>query len=159
MTGVPEKILILHDDYHAKYIGKLADGSQFFLSSAFDPAIGGKLRREFVALFIFDDDGALIEDRIDDVGTLGEAIQANVLPGNKIQSHKMIDERLKQRLAGLGDFRFDNIQIRPFEIERSGIQFGFIPLAPEEEDEDWCVEFHPGNFMAFYPPWDGEYDT
>ncbi len=96
MFGVPEKILVLHDGYHAKYIGKLADGSQFFLSSTFDPAIGGKSRREFVVLFIFYDDGTLIEDRIDDAGILGEAVQATVLPGNKIQSNEIVDERIRR---------------------------------------------------------------
>ena len=30
----------------------------------------------------------------------------------------------------------------------------------EEKGEEWAVEFHPGNVMAFYKPWDsGEYDT
>ncbi len=80
MTGVPEKLPILHDDYHAKYIGKLTGGSQFFLSSAFEPAIAGQTRREFAVLFIFDNDGALIEDRIDGMGILGEAVRATVLP-------------------------------------------------------------------------------
>jgi hypothetical protein len=59
MSAAPEKISILHDEYHARYIGRTSDGSQFF----------------------------------------------------------------------------------------------------EEDGDEWCVEFHPGNFMAFYPPWDGDYDT
>ena len=24
---------------------------------------------------------------------------------------------------------------------------------------DWCVIIEPGNYMAFYPPWEGDYDT
>jgi hypothetical protein len=35
-----------------------------------------------------------------------------------------------------------------------------FPQPPEEENEEWVVEFHPSNVMAFYKPWDsGDYDT
>src|SRR5262249_15317347 len=72
MSAAPEKISILHDDYHAKHMGRTSDGRQFFLTSAFEPAIGESPGREFVALFLFDDDGTVIEDRIDDLGTRQE---------------------------------------------------------------------------------------
>jgi hypothetical protein len=159
MPGAPEKFPILHDDYHAKYTGRLADGSQFFLSSAFDPAIGGGVRREFVVLYLFNSNGALYDDRIDELGPLWEGVRGRVPVGNKLPANDVIDRTIEQRLAELGEFTFGDIEIRPFEIERFGLRFGFIAMAPEEEGEDWCVEFHPGNFMAFYPPWDGEYDT
>ncbi len=69
MSAAPEKISILHDDYHARHIGRTSDGRQFFLTSAFEPAMGESPGREFVALFLFDNDGTLIEDRIDELGT------------------------------------------------------------------------------------------
>ncbi len=159
MNTAPEKILILHDDHHAKHIGRTSDGKQFFLSSAFEPAIGEKAGREFVVLFLFDDDGELIEDRIDDLGTRGDLRLDGRLPGNKASGSRAIDEAINHRLGELGDFNFDDIEIRPFEINRFDTKFGFIAMEPEEEGEDWCVEFHPGNLMAFYPPWDGYYDT
>ena len=37
--------------------------------------------------------------------------------------------------------------------------FGLIPRSPEGDDEGWWVEMHPGNYMAFHEPWDGDYDT
>ena len=54
------------------------------------------------------------------------------------------------------------IHFQPFEIERNGTKFGMIARAPEDasEGESWWVELEPGNYMAFYEPWDsGEYDT
>lgn len=158
MSGAPEKILILHDDYHAKHIGQTSDGRQFFLTSAFEPAMGDGLGREFVALFLFDRDGTLIEDRIDELGPRKALGLDSRPPGNKA-SGSAIDEAISRRLGELGDVTFGNIEIRPFGIKRSRTTFGFIAMEPEEEGEDWCVEFHPGNFMAFYPPWDGNYDT
>jgi hypothetical protein len=33
-------------------------------------------------------------------------------------------------------------------------------MPPEDEDDEWAVEMQPGNYMAFYEPWDsGDYDT
>jgi hypothetical protein len=108
---------------------------------------------------LFDDAGELIEDRIEDLGTRGDLGLDGRLPGNKALESRAIDEAINRRLGELGDFSFDDIKIRPFEINRFDTRFGFIAVEPEEEGEDWCVEFHPGNFMAFYPPWDGYYDT
>ena len=158
MSEAPETICILHDDYHAKHIGRTPDGRQFFLTSAFEPAMGESPGREFVALFLFDNDGALIEDRIDDLGTRQELGLDGRLPGNKATA-SVIDDAIKRRLGELGTVTFGDIEIRPFGIDRFGTTFGFLPIEPEEDGEEWCVEFHPGNFMAFYPPWDGEYDT
>ena len=160
-TSKPEKFKIAHDDCHAKYIGLTAEGRQFFLSNLFEPAYEENPGKEFVALFLFDSDGSLVEDRIDDFGTRAEMGLSPVLPGNKIESN-VIEDTLQKRLAEMGDVQFCDIEIKPFEIERFGQAFGFIPQAPEDpndEDDHWCIELHPGNFMAFYPPWDGDYDT
>jgi len=158
MSAAPEKISILHDEYHARHIGRTSDGRQFFLTSAFEPAMGESTGREFVALFLFDNDGTLIEDRIDELGTRQELGLDGWPPGNKA-SGSIIDDAIKRRLAKLGAVTFGDIEIRPFGIDRFGATFGFLPIEPEEDGHEWCVEFHPGNFMAFYPPSDGEYDT
>jgi hypothetical protein len=35
-----------------------------------------------------------------------------------------------------------------------------IVREPEDEDDVFAVELLPGNYMAFFEPWDsGEYDT
>lgn len=51
-------------------------------------------------------------------------------------------------------------RVQPFAIERLGTTFGLVPRSPEDKDDSWWVEMHPGNYMAFHEPWDsGEYDT
>jgi hypothetical protein len=65
-----------------------------------------------------------------------------------------------QRLAELGPLKFERINVQPFKVKRYGTIFGLIPEPLEDEDDDWCVEVQPGNYMAFFKPWDsGDYDT
>lgn len=66
--SAPELIRINHDDYHARHIGWTADERQFFLTNPFVPKLGGEEGREFLALYIFDAEGSLLEARIDDLG-------------------------------------------------------------------------------------------
>lgn len=153
--GVPKLIPINHDDYHAKYIGKTSDGRQFFLTDPFVPAIGDSVRREFLALYLFDAKGALLEARIEDLG----ARPVSILPGqvNPKQSQALLEEWLSK----LDKVTFCDIKVAPFRVERFGIEFGLMPCPPDEEIEEdhWWVILLPGNYMAFYPPWDGDYDT
>lgn len=144
----PDLIAIEHDDYHAKHIGCLPDGRQFFLTSPFVPAIGGSAGREFVALFLFDEHGRFLEARIDDLGTRAELDQQRA------------SSAYEQRLAELGEVDFCRIEVQPFEVERFETTFGLVPRPPEEDDDVWAVELQPGNYMAFFEPWDsGDYDT
>ena len=52
--GPPNTVTLGHDDYSARYVGRTADGRQFFLTNPFVPAIGGNSGREFLALYLFD---------------------------------------------------------------------------------------------------------
>jgi hypothetical protein len=144
----PDLIAINHDDYHARHIGRTADGQQFFLTPLFEPAIHGKAGNEFVALFLFDDRGKLVEAKIDQFGP-----RATMDEGKRRAAYEA-------RLREMGKVKFERIEVAPFSVKRFGTEFGLIPQPPEEEGEDWWVELHPGNFMAFYPPWhSGDYDT
>jgi hypothetical protein len=107
----------------------------------------GDAGNEFVALYLFDSAGVLLEATIDDFGPRGgdgaarEAVYA-------------------ERLANLGEVSFERVKVAPFCVERFGLRFGLIALPPEDEDDEWTVEMQPGNYMAFYEPWDsGDYDT
>jgi len=146
--GGPAIVTINHDDYHAKHVGRTADGRQFFLTTPFVPADGAEPGREFVALFLFDGSGRLVEAKIDDLGPRTE-----------------LDEEAAQRaydarLAELGVVTFGRIEVAPFSVGRFGTEFGLIPHEPEHEGDVWAVEMQPGNYMAFYEPWDGgDYDT
>jgi len=144
----PKLIAIEHDDYHASHIGSLPDGRQFFLTTPFVPAMGGDAGREFVALYLFDKRGRFLEARIDDMGPRA------ALDEQRARS------TFEQRLAELGPVEYGRIEVQPFEVERFGTTFGLVPRPPEEEDDEWAVEVQPGNYMAFFEPWDsGDYDT
>ncbi|MCC6939068.1 MAG: hypothetical protein IT226_12680, partial [Flavobacteriales bacterium] len=103
---------------------------------------------EFVALYLFDEMGRLIEARIDAFGpraTLDDDARRT-----------MYEKRLKE----LGPVTFERIEVAPFAVERFGTTFGLVLRPPEDEIEVWAVEVQPGNYMAFFEPWDsGEYDT
>ncbi len=144
----PDQFAIEHDDYHAKHVGWTADGKQFFLTTPFEPAIKGHEGAEFIALYTFSDGGKLIDATIDQLG-----------PRSGLDEEKA-RQLYDQRLAELGEVEFGRITIAPFVIERFGTQFGLVLREPEEEGEPWAVEAQPGNYMAFFEPWDsGEYDT
>jgi hypothetical protein len=124
--------------------------TEIFLTTPF--CIGGP---DFVALYLFDHDGDLLEARIEQLGARSDPR----LPGN-MKRHDARDQQLLARtLADLGPVSFESIAVKPFAVERNGVIFGLIVQEPEEEDEPWSVIAEPGNYMAFFPPWDGDYDT
>jgi hypothetical protein len=56
--------------------------------------------------------------------------------------------------------RFSRIEVAPFVVHRFGTEFGLVAREPDDEEDAWAVEMQPGNYMAFFEPWDsGEYDT
>jgi len=146
----PDLVAINHDDYHAEHVGRTADGRQFFLTNPFEPAsaVGASDGGEFVALYLFDAAGKLLEATIDELGP-----RATV---NEEERHRVY----QQRLNGLGNVAFERIEVAPFAVERFGTTFGLILRQPEDVDDPWAVEVMPGNYMAFFEPWDsGDYDT
>lgn len=144
----PDLLAIDPDDHHARHVGRTADGRQFFLTTPFEPPMRRRPGNEFVALFLFDRQGKLIEAKIDQFGprrTMDEA-----------KRRAAYDARLRE----LGKVTFQRIEVAPFCVKRFCTRFGLIAQRPEEEGDEWVVELHPGNFMAFYAPWDsGDYDT
>src|SRR5262249_9084739 len=150
VKGPPKSVALDHDDYTAEYVGATEDGRQFFLTTPFVPAeaVGTDTGREFLALYLFDESGALLSATIDDLG-----------PRYQMDEAARIARR-DELLASLGKVKYGRIKIAPFKVERFGVEFGLIPQAPEEEGEDWSVIVEPGNYMCFWPPWtSGEYDT
>jgi len=146
--GPPELVAIDHDDYHAEYVGWTTSGKQFFLTTPFVPGTATVPGREFIALYVFDRAGILEEATIDDLGTRDS------------MDHAARVARRDELLASLGEVKFTRVEIAPFSIQRFGVEFGLIPRPPEEEGEDWCAIFLPGDVMCFWPPWtSGVYDT
>ena len=149
MRGAPPELVAIDaDEYHARHVGHAVDGRQFFLTAPFEPAIGGKLGCEYVALYTFDAKGRLLEALIESFGPRATA------------KSEAISSGYNAMLASLGTVTCDRIEVAPFKIERFGTEFGLIVREPEEEDDIWAVEVQPGNYMAFFEPWDsGDYDT
>jgi hypothetical protein len=150
MSKPPRRIRINHDDYYASLVGKTKDGRQFFITQPFVP--GGN---DFVARYLFDKDGAFLNATIHDLGSR----DSGVPPGNALMDDERVATLQKEMLEDLGVTKFCNIKVSPFVHEWNGVSFGLVTQAPEDEDEEWNVIAEPGDYMAFYPPWDGDYDT
>jgi hypothetical protein len=144
-AGLPARVRLEPDTFHVPHVGRTRDGRQFFLTTPFVADAS-----DFLALYLFDPEGRLLDARIEDLGPRepGKPLAADV---EEARYQKLIEE------LGL---RLEPIDVAPFEVDRGGIEFGLIPQPPEPPLTDhWTVEAHPGNYLSFYPPWDGSYDT
>ncbi len=147
MDRAPERFTIVPDDYHVPYAGTAEDGRKFFLSEElFSPA-----GTAYVGLFLWKADGTFEEVRADKVsrrkglppGQAGPAGAATVLDA---------------RLAELGDYVLEPITVEPFTETVDGVTFGW--KVGQDDDGTYYINIEPGNFIAYYKPWDGlEYDT
>jgi hypothetical protein len=147
MSQAPVKIAINLDNYHARHVGRTADGRQFFLTRPFIPAQNGA-GAEFIALYIFDQDGQFLGAEIDYFGPRSQVNEA------------AYSRCFEARLQSLGAVTFERIEIAPFQVVKDSVVFGLIVSPPEDEGDEFVAEFLPGNVMAFYEPWDsGEYET
>lgn len=80
--------------------------------------------------------------------------------GNHINSElwtcekiNLAEEKLKAAVNILPNAKPGNIRVRPFEVLINGIRFGIIP-----REDGKCLEYQPYG-LAFFPPWNGIYDT
>ncbi|WP_410631253.1 hypothetical protein [Amycolatopsis sp. cmx-4-83] len=114
ITAIDFPIAIDHDSYLAEHVGRTADGRQFFMTMPFMPAAKGQ-GNEFVALFLSDRSGQLLEAGIDEFGPRAQ------LDRDRRQS------RYNARMRELGQVTFTRIEAAPFAVERFGTTFGLIP--------------------------------
>jgi len=82
----PNTFPIIHDDYHAERIGKLPDGTQFFVTTPFRPESKDIPGAEYLAVFLFESNGTFREARIDNLGSRAEMDKesAQVLLGQRM---------------------------------------------------------------------------
>jgi hypothetical protein len=119
-----------------------------FLTYPFEPASDGNPGGEFNALYLFDATGEFVSAQIESFGPRGTF------------NRESKEVAYRQLLEGLGAIAFQRIEVAPFEVERFGTKFGLIGRDCEDEDDVLAVEVQPGNYMAFFEPWDSsEYDT
>lgn len=148
MEQVPERFTIVPDDYHVPYAGTAEDGRRFFLSDElFVPGDGGPA---YVGLFLWNADGTFDQVRVDEVprddalppGQAGPAAAGDLVQG---------------RLAELGDYTLEAIEVEPFTQEVDGVTFGWKVTRFAGVVN---INIEPGDFIAYYAPWDGlTYDT
>ena len=147
---IPERIVIPHDNHRGRYVGRTRSGEQFFITTPFE---WRDKRREFVALYLFNSEGDLIEAVIDELSDH----EARTGP-----SPATLEDRIKRHLERLGPVEYRDISVKLFEVSRHGTIFGLVPASSSncgEEEPTPSVELKPGDYMAFTQPWLGSYDT
>lgn len=146
--AAPGLIALEPDDSHAKHVGRTRNGQQFFLTTPFVAGTSKDSGCEYVALYVFDEKGKLIESKIDSFGPRAS------------MNHQKRQDMIDLRLYELGKFTRERIMMQPFTVDHDGVKFGLVARPPEPGSKSWAVEVEPGNYMAFFEPWDsGVYDT
>ena len=144
-SGPPERFMIVPDDYHVPYAGTAGDGRRFFLSQEL---FGGD--KAYVGLYLWNADGTFDQVRVDAV-----ARRKDVPPGQAVPAGA--DDLVEARLAELGDYVLEPIEVEPFLTEVEGETFGW---RIQDFEGVYQINIEPGDFIAYYEPWDGlEYDT
>lgn len=141
----PERFTIAPDDYHVPFAGTAEDGRKFFLSQELFA------EDSYVGLFLWYPDGTFDEVRVDPVP------RPDALPPGQA-GPAGADELVAARLAELGDYVLEEIEVEPFIEQVDGVDFGW--RLGQYDGGDYFINIEPGNFIAYYDPWDGlEYDT
>ena len=142
----PARFTIVPDDYHVPYAGTAGDGRKFFLSEELfhdDTA--------FVGLFLWHADGTFDEVKVSAVQKPSGAPPGQAVPAG---APELIDARLRE----LGDYTLEPITVEPFTEKVHGVRFGWH--IGRYDDGTYFINIVPGDFIAYYAPWDGlEYDT
>ncbi len=151
-SGTPERFRIVPDDYHVPFAGTAQDGRRFFLSNElFGSRHDSDSTSSFIATFFWNSDGSFESVDVSEVDRPEGIPRAQAIPAGP-------EDALNRMILKLGDFTLEPIEVAPFALDTDGVTFGFVP---EEIDEDTIsIQIQPGNFIAYYEPWDGEdYDT
>jgi hypothetical protein len=143
---------IVPDDYHVPYAGTAEDGRRFFLSEElFGPGSAPGHDSSYVGLFLWKPDGTFDEVRVDEVPRPDGVPLAQAAPAGA-------DDLVEARLAELGDYVLEPIEVEPFTQDVHGLTFGWH--VGRYDDGTYVINIEPGDFIAYYAPWDGlEYDT
>lgn len=144
------KIRLIPDQYHLPDVGRLDAGAQFWIDLQLQPE--SESVRDFVATYVFDDDGVLIWYEIDDLGLRSDP------------NARRASEVIEQQKTKLGASERADIWVYPFSVTAHGSTFGLVVRPPEPENDETeegpLVDAMPGWTLMFYPPWEeGMYDT
>jgi hypothetical protein len=149
----PDKLKINRiEDYHTHHLGQVENGDLFCEYETFlftkplhelqENENWEKYRREYVVLHLFDKDGNLKSTSHWFAGTSDKS--------NGIT----IEQKLDKFTRDLGNIKYQNIEVRPFQIKIDGHTFGLL-----ENKEFNCINLEPSSLISFMYPWDGSYYT
>ncbi|HEY6972466.1 MAG TPA: hypothetical protein VJA94_24875 [Candidatus Angelobacter sp.] len=151
-TTPPAKIKIRREEgYHTHYIGTSEDGTQFMGFVVGVPIrtniqeIGRKLRW-YAVLHCFDSRGNHQGTNASFLATKEFAYQ---IPD--------AEPKLVNMIKALGTVQYGDVKVGQFSVEIDGHQFGLIDASVPEEGYQ-RIDLVP-NDLAFFPPWDGTYET
>lgn len=142
------KIHLIPDSFHLTDVGELNDGNYYWIDRQL--VSDGTDTRDFVAVYLFDPQGNLINSEIIDRGLRSDP--------NKIPLEDVFD-RVSKRI---GVKRRTDFWVYPFSVAAFGQKFGLVVRERQEGERDGfqAVDAMPGFTLMFYPPWiDGLYDT
>jgi len=147
-TTGPKSVRMMSDDYHLEHFGETQDGKLVWIGYQHNWNHKTGETIDYIFKFIFDKTGKLVASDIRTIGVRGQ--------------YDVDQQRLEfsDLLAADVISTPASVMIQTFSVLHDGIEFGLIVREPEEDEDIWCVEFMPGNTMAFFKPFDsGDYDT
>ena len=154
---VPARIKIIREeDFYTDKIGKCKDGRQFmaFVVASLPDGTGPlphdwrKHKRWHAVLHTFDKFGKHLKS---DVWTAGCSADG------EDEVIRRARTRLSEMLAALGSVKYCDVSVCHFRVEVDGRVFGLVDASVPDEDYE-SIHLLP-NDLAFFPPWDGTYDT
>lgn len=80
----------------------------------------------------------------------------------EIKTQTVVDAIVARLFTSLGKYKFGDIRVAPFAVERFNQQFGLIfdPGEINDDEESYsCVTVQPRNYIEFNPLWYSDYDT
>ena len=131
---LPRKILVRREeDYHTHYVGKYGNDLTFIGFNFFG---GSSQTSPLAVLHLLDSSGSLTSSEIWEKEKIGDA-----------------ELELKKAIKHLDNARYCDVETTTFNVVLNGLTFGFIA-----REDSACIEYQPYG-LAFFPPWEGYYDT
>ena len=151
---VPNKIKIKRvEEYYTHFIGKAKDGRQFMALIGATlptprPADWQNYKKWYAILHTFQAGGKHLETKAVYTGRTADG-EDEVIEKARMKRNEM--------LSGLGHISFEDIKVELFSIEIDGFTFGLVN-GSEPEEGIVKINLLP-NDLAFFEPWDGNYET
>jgi len=143
------KIRLCPDEFHLPDVGHLESGVRYWIDRQVARLEGRT--HDFLATYIFDEEGRLIWHKIDDLGSRPNEIM-HLTPALRDEVDLLISNQLKR----LGPGRNADFWVLPFSVNAFGHTFGLVVRSDEEceSDDGPFVDVLPGLTLMFHAPWD-----